>query len=88
MPQPVIPSQSGEKIFNFSSGPGCLPKEVLNTANREMFSWQGTGISVMEMDYKSPEFKYISEQARQNLRDLLAIPDNFTVLFTQGGAQM
>lgn len=69
-------------MFNFSSGPGCMPKEVLLRANSQMLNWQGTGMSVMELSHRSPEFRQISEHAKACLRHMLDIPDNFSILFT------
>ncbi|MCK5716080.1 MAG: 3-phosphoserine/phosphohydroxythreonine transaminase [Thiomargarita sp.] len=72
--------------FNFSAGPAMLPKPVLEQALAEMINWHSSGMAVMEMSHRSPEFKLIAEQAQRNLRDVLAIPDNYKVLFLQGGA--
>lgn len=74
------------QIYNFGSGPGMMPPEVLQQAQQEMLSWNGSGISVMEMPFTGSEFQTIADQARQDLRDLLMVPDNFHILFMQGGA--
>ena len=64
-----------------------MPKEVLRTANSQMLDWRGTGLSVMEMNPNSKEFRIISESAKESLRQTLDIPENFTILFTEGGSQ-
>ncbi|RMF15667.1 MAG: 3-phosphoserine/phosphohydroxythreonine transaminase [Gammaproteobacteria bacterium] len=71
--------------FNFCAGPAALPAEVLEQAQAEMLDWQGRGLSVMEMSHRSAEIVGIAEEAEQDLRDLLAIPDDYAVLFMQGG---
>jgi len=72
--------------FNFSAGPATLPFEVLEQAAAEMLDWRGSGVSVMEMSHRSREFVSICEEAEQDLRDLLAVPASFKILFMQGGA--
>ncbi len=72
-------------IFNFSAGPAVLPKEVLAQAAAEMQDWHGSGMSVMEMSHRGPEFMSIYTEAEQDLRDLLAVPNNYRILFLQGG---
>jgi phosphoserine aminotransferase len=74
------------RIFNFSAGPAMLPEAVLQQAQSEMLDWQGSGMSVMEMSHRGKEFMSIAEQAEADLRQLLAVPDNYKVLFLQGGA--
>ena len=73
-------------VFNFSAGPAVLPEPVLRQAAAEMLDWRGTGMSVMEMSHRGPEFTGIAAQAERDLRDLMAIPDDYAVLFMQGGA--
>ena len=73
------------QIFNFSAGPAVLPKEVLRQAAAEMLDWHGSGMSVMEMSHRGPEFISIYQQAVADLRELLAIPANYKILFMQGG---
>ncbi len=73
------------QIFNFSAGPAVLPKEVLAQAASEMMDWQGSGMSVMEMSHRGPEFMSIFAQTRADLRELLGVPENYHVLFLQGG---
>jgi phosphoserine aminotransferase len=72
-------------IFNFSAGPAVLPKEVLQQAAVEMLDWHGSGMSVMEMSHRGPEFISIYRQAEADLRELLAVPANYKILFQQGG---
>jgi len=74
------------RIYNFSAGPAALPEEVLVRAREEMTDWHGSGMSVMEMSHRGKEFMSIAEKAETDLRDLLGIPDNYKVLFLQGGA--
>lgn len=76
------------RVYNFSAGPGVLPEEVLKEAADEMLDYNGTGMSVMEMSHRSKEYEAIIEGAEQDLRDLLNIPDNYKVLFLQGGAHL
>lgn len=73
------------QIFNFSAGPAVLPKEVLEQAAAEMLDWHGSGMSVMEMSHRGPEFISIYKAAERDLRELLAVPDNYKILFMQGG---
>ena len=74
------------RVYNFSAGPAILPLEVLQQAQAEMTDWQGSGMSVMEMSHRGKEFVSIAQQAEQDLRELMAIPENYQVLFLQGGA--
>lgn len=74
------------RVFNFSAGPAVMPAEVLLEARDELGDWRGCGMSVAEMSHRGPEFMSIAEQAEADLRELLAIPDNYRVLFLQGGA--
>ena len=74
--------------FNFCAGPAALPTAVLERAREELLDYQGRGLSVMEMSHRSAEFVAIAEQAEADLRELLAVPDNYRVLFLQGGASM
>lgn len=75
-----------KRVFNFCAGPAALPEAVLQTAQAELLDWQGKGLSVMEMSHRSDEFVGIAERAEQDLRDLLAVPSDYKVLFLQGGA--
>ena len=74
------------RVYNFSAGPAVLPEEVLQEAAAEMMDYKGSGMSVMEMSHRSKVFDTIIKEAEQDLRDLLNIPDNYKVLFLQGGA--
>ncbi len=74
------------RVYNFSAGPAVLPEEVLREAADEMMDYQGTGMSVMEMSHRSKAYETIIKEAEADLRDLLNIPDNYKVLFLQGGA--
>ena len=76
------------KIYNFSAGPACLPHEVLLQAQQELVSYGQSGMSVMEMSHRSADYEAIHAKAQADLRELLAIPDNYHVLFVQGGASM
>ncbi len=74
------------RVFNFSAGPAVLPESVLQRAAAEMLDWHGSGMSVMEMSHRGKEFISIADKAEADLRSLLAIPENYKVLFLQGGA--
>ena len=74
------------RVYNFSAGPAVLPEEVLREAAEEMLDYKGCGMSVMEMSHRSKVFQEIIDEAEADLRDLLQIPDNYKVLFLQGGA--
>ena len=75
-----------QPIYNFSAGPAVLPAEVLSLAAAEMSDWHGSGMSVMEMSHRGPEFIGIAKQAEADLRELLRVPAHYKVLFMQGGA--
>ncbi len=74
------------RVYNFSAGPAVLPEEVLREAADEMMDYKGCGMSVMEMSHRSKVYDNIIKEAEQDLRDLMNIPDNYKVLFLQGGA--
>ena len=74
------------RVYNFSAGPAVLPVEVLETAREDMLDWRGCGMSVMEMSHRGKEFTAIAEEAETDLRELMAIPSHYKVLFLQGGA--
>ena len=76
------------RIFNFSAGPAMLPAEVLSRAGDEMLDWHGSGTGVMEMSHRGKEFMSIAAEAERDLRELLAIPAGYKVLFLQGGATL
>lgn len=79
-------SSAGHPTYNFSAGPAVLPKTVLAQAQVEMLNWHDSGMSVMEMSHRGPEFMSIIAEAEADLRELLAIPEQYRVLFLQGGA--
>ena len=74
------------RVYNFSAGPAVLPEEVLKEAADEMLDYKGTGMSVMEMSHRSKAYDAIIKEAEKDIRDLMNIPDNYKVLFLQGGA--
>ena len=74
------------RVYNFSAGPAVLPEEVLREVAAEMLDYQGTGMSVMEMSHRSKAYQRIIDEAEADLRELMNIPDNYKVLFLQGGA--
>lgn len=75
-----------KRAYNFAAGPAALPTAVLEQAQAELLDWQGRGMSIMEMSHRSADYIAVAEQAEQDLRDLLLIPNNYKVLFLQGGA--
>ena len=75
-----------ERVYNFSAGPAVLPEEVLNQAAEEMLNYEGCGMSVMEMSHRSSMFQNIIDTAEADIRELMGIPENYKVLFMQGGA--
>lgn len=75
-----------KRVFNFSAGPATLPESVLNQVRDELLDWRGTGMSVMEMSHRDKPFMSIAAEAEKDLRELLGVPDNYKVLFMQGGA--
>ena len=77
-----------ERVYNFSAGPATLPEEVLRSCADEMLNYAGTGMSVMEMSHRSKPFENIINTAEADLRELMNIPDNYKVLFLQGGASL
>lgn len=74
------------RAHNFCAGPAALPEAVLHKAQAELLDWHGKGLSIMEMSHRSDDYVAVAEKAEQDLRDLLAIPSNYKVLFLQGGA--
>ena len=81
----VAPSK---RVFNFNAGPAALPLSVLERIREELLDWRGSGMSVMEMSHRSPEYESISASAEQKLRGLLAIPEDYAVIFLQGGGTL
>ena len=76
------------RVYNFAAGPAMLPFEVLEQARAELLDWRGSGMSVMEISHRSREFIAVASEAEADLRDLLAVPKNYKVLFLQGGATL
>ena len=74
------------RVYNFSAGPAVLPESVLQEAAAEMMDYRGTGMSVMEMSHRSKAYQAIIDEAEADLRSLMGIPENYQVLFLQGGA--
>jgi phosphoserine aminotransferase len=88
-PSVVVPTyRSAKRVFNFNAGPGALPLPVLERIREELLDWRGSGMSVMEMSHRSKEFESIIAEAEQRLRRLLAISEDYAVLFLQGGGSM
>ena len=77
-----------KRVFNFNAGPAALPLPVLERIREELLDWRGSGMSVMEMSHRSPEFESINAAAEQKLRELMAIPDDYAVIFLQGGGSL
>lgn len=85
-PDAAASKQPYGRVFNFSAGPAVLPLPVLEQAQADLINWQGSGQSVMEMSHRGKEFDSIAKKTEADLRTLLSIPDNYKVLFMQGGA--
>ena len=81
-------SPTTKRIFNFNAGPAALPLPVLERIRGELLDWRGSGMSVMEMSHRSPEYESINASAEQKLRSLLAIPEDYAVIFVQGGGSL
>src|SRR5258707_1022764 len=79
---------ASQRIFNFSAGPAVLPESVLLEAQRDMYCYPGAGMSVMEMSHRGKDFDAIHKSAEAGLRDVMGIPENYRVLFLQGGASL
>jgi len=84
----TLSPQATRRVFNFNAGPGALPLPVLERIREELLDWHGSGMSVMEMSHRSPEFESIIAVAEQKLRSLLGISDDYAVIFLQGGGSM
>lgn len=82
----VASEEPYDRVYTFSAGPACLPVEVLEKAQQEMMNWRGCGVSVLEMSHRGKEFESIIQQTEQDLRTVLGVPDDYAVLFMQGGA--
>ncbi len=76
------------RVYNFGAGPAALPLEVLQRIQDDIPNWQGTGMSVMEVSHRSKPFVELAARAEATLRQLLAVPDDYSVLFPQGGATL
>ncbi len=76
------------RAYNFCAGPAALPTAVLEKAQQEMLDWQGKGLSIMEMSHRSADYVAVAEKAEADLRKLMNIPENYKVLFLQGGASL
>ncbi|HET8765506.1 MAG TPA: aminotransferase class V-fold PLP-dependent enzyme, partial [Rhodanobacter sp.] len=74
------------QVWNFSAGPAALPREVLERAQRELLDWDGSGMSIMEQSHRGKRFIAMAERVEADVRELAAIPDDYAVLFLQGGA--
>ena len=88
MSSTTISPPATKRVFNFNAGPAALPLPVLERIREELLDWRGSGMSVMEMSHRSPEFEGINATAEQKLRSLLAIPDDYAVIFVQGGGSL
>ncbi len=88
MTSSTLSAQITKRAFNFNAGPGALPLPVLERIREELLDWRGSGMSVMEMSHRSPEFEGIIAAAEQKLRSLLGISDDYAVIFLQGGGSM
>src|SRR6266699_5363970 len=84
----MISAPAAKRAFNFNAGPGALPLAVLERIRAELLDWHGSGLSVMEMSHRSPEFESINAGAEQQLRNLLGISEDYAVIFIQGGGSM
>src|SRR6267378_75001 len=79
----TLPAKTARRVFNFNAGPGALPLPVLERIREELLDWRGSGMSVMEMSHRSPEFEGLIADAEARLRKLLAVPDDYAVIFLQ-----
>jgi len=84
----TVSAHTVKRVFNFNAGPGALPLPVLERIREELLDWRGSGMSVMEMSHRSPEFESINAAAEQKLRSLLGISKDYAVIFIQGGGSM
>ena len=88
MSSPTASLPTTQRIFNFNAGPAALPLPVLERIREELLDWRGSGMSVMEMSHRSPEYESINAAAEEKLRGLLGIPDSYEVVFLQGGGSL
>src|ERR1700682_3142315 len=84
----TVTQHKSHRVSNFNAGPGALPLSVLERIREELLDWRGSGMSVMEMSHRSPEFASIIAAAEAALRKHLAVPDDYAVIFLQGGGSM
>jgi phosphoserine aminotransferase len=84
----LVTAPDAKRVFNFNAGPAALPLAVLERIREELLDWRGSGMSVMEMSHRSPEFESINAAAEAGMRKHLAIPDDYAVIFVQGGGSM
>src|SRR6202171_3108331 len=84
----IVSQHKSHRVSNFNAGPGALPLSVLERIREELLDWRGSGMSVMEMSHRSPEFASIIAAAEARLRKLLAVPDDYAIIFLQGGGSM
>jgi phosphoserine aminotransferase len=85
---PTASAVAAKRVFNFNAGPSALPLPVLERIREELLDWRGSGMSVMEMSHRSPEFEGINSAAEAGLRKHLAVPDEYAIIFVQGGGSM
>jgi phosphoserine aminotransferase len=76
------------RVYNFSAGPAMMPEEVLEEIASEVLNYRGSGMSVMEMSHRSKVFQQILDEAKADLKTLMGIPDNYKILFIQGGGTL
>ena len=88
MTHATLSAHAAKRVHNFNAGPGALPLPVLERIREELLDWRDSGMSVMEMSHRSPEFESINAAAEQKLRSLLGISDDYAVIFVQGGGSM
>ncbi|HYT20812.1 MAG TPA: 3-phosphoserine/phosphohydroxythreonine transaminase [Candidatus Polarisedimenticolia bacterium] len=88
MTHATVSARAAKRVHNFNAGPGTLPLPVLERIREELLDWRGSGMSVMEMSHRSPEFESINAAAEQRLRSLLGISEDYAVIFVQGGGSM
>jgi phosphoserine aminotransferase len=84
----TAPERAVKRVFNFNAGPSALPLSVLERVREELLDWRGSGMSVMEMSHRSPEFESINNAAEAGLRKHLNVPDDYAIIFVQGGGSM
>ena len=88
MTHAIVSASAAKRVLNFNAGPGALPLLVLERIREELLDWRGSGMSVMEMSHRSPEYESINAAAEQKLRHLLGISEDYAVIFVQGGGSM